>query len=64
MFDFEQSECASLVNRRALGEVEEVCRGLLCGRNRDCSDAVPVIPPRKKATSIRVDDDVLDFFES
>src|SRR5580700_4267148 len=30
--------------------------------NIDWSDAVLVIPPRKKAISIRVDEDVLDFF--
>jgi len=30
----------------------------------DWSDAVLVIPPRKKAISIRVDEDVLDFFKS
>ena len=29
----------------------------------DWSDAVLVIPPRKKAISIRVDEDVLDFFK-
>ena len=29
----------------------------------DWSDAVLVIPPKKKAISIRVDDDVLDFFK-
>jgi uncharacterized protein (DUF4415 family) len=29
----------------------------------DWSDAVLVIPPRKTAISIRVDDDVLDFFK-
>lgn len=30
----------------------------------DWSDAVLVIPPKKKAISIRVDEDVLDFFKS
>jgi uncharacterized protein (DUF4415 family) len=30
----------------------------------DWSDAVLVIPARKKAISIRVDEDVLDFFKS
>ena len=29
----------------------------------DWSEAVLVIPPRKKAISIRVDEDVLDFFK-
>jgi len=29
----------------------------------DWSDAVLVMPPRKKAISIRVDEDVLDFFK-
>jgi uncharacterized protein (DUF4415 family) len=29
----------------------------------DWSDAVLVMPPKKKAISIRVDDDVLDFFK-
>ena len=29
----------------------------------DWSDAVLVIPPRKKAISIRVDEDVLDYFK-
>ena len=29
----------------------------------DWSDAVLVLPPRKKAISIRVDEDVLDFFK-
>lgn len=29
----------------------------------DWSDAVLVIPPKKKAISIRVDEDVLDFFK-
>ena len=29
----------------------------------DWSDAVLVVPPRKKAISIRVDDDVLDYFK-
>jgi uncharacterized protein (DUF4415 family) len=29
----------------------------------DWSDAVLVVPPRKKAISIRVDEDVLDFFK-
>jgi uncharacterized protein (DUF4415 family) len=29
----------------------------------DWSDAVVVIPPRKKAISIRVDEDILDFFK-
>src|ERR1700756_1238755 len=31
--------------------------------NIDWSDAVLVIPPKKKAISIRVDEDVLDFFK-
>ncbi|MCC8969668.1 BrnA antitoxin family protein [Bradyrhizobium brasilense] len=30
----------------------------------DWSDAVLVVPPKKKAISIRVDEDVLDFFKS
>jgi uncharacterized protein (DUF4415 family) len=30
----------------------------------DWSDAVLVVPPRKTAISIRVDEDVLDFFKS
>ena len=30
----------------------------------DWSDAVLVIPPKKKAISIRVDEDVLDYFKS
>ena len=30
----------------------------------DWSDAVLVIPPRKKAISIRVDEDVLNYFKS
>lgn len=30
----------------------------------DWSEAVLVIPPKKKAISIRVDEDVLDFFKS
>jgi uncharacterized protein (DUF4415 family) len=30
----------------------------------DWSDAVLVIPPRKRAISIRVDEDVLDYFKS
>src|ERR1700694_6149408 len=30
----------------------------------DWSDAVLVIPPRKKAISIRVDEDVLEYFKS
>jgi uncharacterized protein (DUF4415 family) len=30
----------------------------------DWSDAVLVIPPKKTAISIRVDDDVLDYFKS
>lgn len=29
----------------------------------DWSDAVLVIPPKKKAISIRLDEDVLDFFK-
>ncbi|WP_245285940.1 MULTISPECIES: BrnA antitoxin family protein [Bradyrhizobium] len=29
----------------------------------DWSDAVLVMPPRKKAISIRLDEDVLDFFK-
>ena len=29
----------------------------------DWSDAVLVIPPKKKAISIRVDEDVLDYFK-
>lgn len=29
----------------------------------DWSDAVLVVPPRKKAISIRIDEDVLDFFK-
>ncbi|WP_247988197.1 BrnA antitoxin family protein [Bradyrhizobium sp. 186] len=29
----------------------------------DWSDAVLVVPPKKKAISIRVDEDVLDFFK-
>jgi uncharacterized protein (DUF4415 family) len=29
----------------------------------DWSDAVVVIPPKKQAISIRIDDDVLDFFK-
>ncbi|MDN3278099.1 BrnA antitoxin family protein [Frankia sp. RB7] len=29
----------------------------------DWSDAVLVLPPKKKAISIRVDEDVLDFFK-
>src|SRR6516165_10372487 len=32
-------------------------------RDIDWSDAVLVIPPKKKAISIRVDEDVLDFFK-
>jgi uncharacterized protein (DUF4415 family) len=31
--------------------------------NFDWSDAVLVIPPKKKAISIRVDEDVLDYFK-
>src|ERR1700724_1620453 len=30
----------------------------------DWSDAILVIPPKKKAISIRVDEDVLDYFKS
>ncbi|HZE54226.1 MAG TPA: BrnA antitoxin family protein [Bradyrhizobium sp.] len=30
----------------------------------DWSDAVLVMPPKKKAISIRVDEDVLDYFKS
>jgi uncharacterized protein (DUF4415 family) len=30
----------------------------------DWSDAVLVLPPKKKAISIRVDEDVLDYFKS
>jgi uncharacterized protein (DUF4415 family) len=30
----------------------------------DWSDAVLVLPPRKKAISIRIDEDVLDFFKT
>jgi uncharacterized protein (DUF4415 family) len=30
----------------------------------DWSDAVLVIPPKKKAISIRVDEDVLDYFKT
>ena len=33
-------------------------------KNIDWSDAVLVIPARKKAISIRVDEDVLDYFKS
>ena len=29
----------------------------------DWSDAVPVIPPKKRAISIRVDEDVLEYFK-
>ena len=29
----------------------------------DWSDAVLIIPPKKKAISIRVDEDVLDYFK-
>jgi uncharacterized protein (DUF4415 family) len=32
-------------------------------RDIDWSDAVLLIPPKKKAISIRVDEDVLDFFK-
>ena len=32
-------------------------------RDIDWSDAVLVMPPKKKAISIRVDEDVLDFFK-
>jgi len=32
-------------------------------KNVDWSDAVLVIPPKKKAISIRVDEDVLDYFK-
>jgi len=32
--------------------------------NVDWSDAVLVIPPKKKAISIRVDEDVLDYFKT
>jgi len=32
-------------------------------KNIDWSDAVLVIPPKKKAISIRVDEDVLDYFK-
>jgi len=32
-------------------------------KNIDWSEAVLVIPPRKKAISIRIDEDVLDFFK-
>ena len=32
-------------------------------KDADWSDAVLVIPPKKKAISIRVDEDVLDFFK-
>jgi uncharacterized protein (DUF4415 family) len=30
----------------------------------DWSEAVLVIPPKKKAISIRIDEDVLDFFKN
>src|SRR5579872_1123200 len=33
-------------------------------KNIDWSDAVLVVPTRKKAISIRVDEDVLDYFKS
>jgi len=33
-------------------------------RDIDWSDAVLVIPPKKKAISIRVDEDVLDYFKT
>lgn len=32
-------------------------------KDLDWSDAVVVLPPKKKAISIRVDEDVLDFFK-
>ena len=32
-------------------------------KNVDWSDAVLIIPPKKKAISIRVDEDVLDYFK-
>jgi uncharacterized protein (DUF4415 family) len=32
-------------------------------RDIDWSEAVLVIPPKKKAISIRIDEDVLDFFK-
>jgi uncharacterized protein (DUF4415 family) len=32
-------------------------------KNLDWADAVLVVPPRKKAISIRVDEDVLDYFK-
>ena len=33
-------------------------------KDLDWSDAVLVMPPKKKAISIRVDEDVLDYFKS
>jgi uncharacterized protein (DUF4415 family) len=33
-------------------------------KDLDWSDAVLVIPPKKKAISIRVDEDVLDYFKT
>jgi uncharacterized protein (DUF4415 family) len=33
-------------------------------RNIDWSSAVLVVPPRKKAISIRLDEDVVDFFKA
>ena len=33
-------------------------------KDLDWSDAVIVIPPKKKAISIRVDEDVLDYFKN
>ncbi|MDA9463159.1 hypothetical protein XH87_00750 [Bradyrhizobium sp. CCBAU 53415] len=46
-----------------LGKAEEVCCYLLCGSNRDCSDAMLVILATNKAISVRINEDVLDFFK-
>ena len=46
-------------------EIEEAIRNDpdLCPLDFDWSKAVLVIPPKKKAISIRVDEDVLDYFK-
>src|SRR4029077_18698107 len=49
----DQEGDASIANDPDWEEVKDI----------DWSKAVPVIPPKKKAISIRVDEDVLDYFK-
>ena len=62
-YDLENHKYTASAGLRPLREAIADDVGRYSGVDVDWSEAVLVIPPKKKAISIRVDEDVLDYFK-